>query len=149
MPDYLGLSDFDHASAPRTGVLLVNLGTPDSPNPGDVRRFLAEFLWDARVIESPRWLWWLVLHGVILRIRPRKSAHAYQQIWTPQGSPLLVHTQALAAGLEKELADRLGPGRVVVGLGMSYGSPDIPGTLEHMYRDGVRRLRWAGSRHRR
>lgn len=140
MPDYLGLPDFDHASAPRTGVLLVNLGTPDSPSPADVRRFLAEFLWDARVIETPRWLWWLILHGVILRIRPGRSAHAYQQIWTPQGSPLLLHTKALAAGLEQELVERLGQGKVVVGLGMSYGSPDIPGTLERMHREGVRRL---------
>lgn len=139
MPDYLGLPDYDHASALKTGVLLVNLGTPASPAPGDVRRFLAEFLADPRVVKSPRWLWWLALHGVILRIRPRKSAHAYQQIWTPQGSPLLVHSTALSAGLQQELTRRLG-NHVIVGLGMSYGAPAIAGTLEQMYRAGVCRL---------
>src|SRR5262245_30596401 len=80
MPRYLGLPQYEHDSAGKLGVLLVNLGTPDAPTSGAVRRFLAEFLWDPRVIETPRWLWWLILHGVILRVRPGKSAHAYQQI---------------------------------------------------------------------
>ena len=139
MPDYLGLPPQDPASPSKTGVLLVNLGTPDSPAPADVRRFLAEFLSDPRVVEAPRLLWWLALHGVILRIRPRKSAHAYRQIWTPQGSPLLFHSQALADGLQQELTKRLG-GNVIVGLGMSYGSPSIPDALERMYRERLRKL---------
>jgi ferrochelatase len=139
MPQYLGLTQFEHASVPRLGVLLVNLGTPDAPTPAAVRRFLAEFLWDPRVIETPRWLWWLALHGVILRIRPRRSAHAYQQIWTPQGSPLLVHCRELAANLQTALNARLGPDVQVV-LGMTYGNPSIPAGLERMHRDGVRRL---------
>lgn len=87
----------------RLGVLLVNLGTPDAPTAAAVRRFLAQFLWDPRVIEAPRWLWWLVLHGAILRIRPARSAHAYRQIWTADGSPLLLHSQALAQSVQHSL----------------------------------------------
>jgi len=139
MPDYLGLPQFEHGSAARLGILLVNLGTPQAPTPTAVRKFLAEFLWDARVIETPRWLWWLVLHGVILRIRPGKSAHAYQQIWTPEGSPLMLHSRELATRIQSVLADRLGP-HVTVALAMSYGSPAIQTTLEQMHRDGVQRL---------
>ena len=81
----------------KTAVLLVNLGTPEAPTATAVRRYLAEFLSDPRVIETPRWLWWPILHGVILRIRPARSAHAYSSIWTEQGSPLLVHSRELAA----------------------------------------------------
>src|SRR5262245_64476852 len=99
MTEYVGEPRFEHGAAPRLGVLLVNLGTPDAPTPAAVRRFLAQFLWDPRVVEVPRWIWWLALHGVILRIRPARSAHAYQQIWTPQGSPLLLHSRALTAAV--------------------------------------------------
>lgn len=137
MPDYLGDSSYQHGSPDRLGVLLVNLGTPDGPDPPSVRRFLAEFLWDPRVVETPRWLWWLALHGVILRIRPSKSAHAYQQIWTAAGSPLLVHSTALA----RRVADALQPrGNVVVALGMTYGSPSIASAVEELRRQGARRL---------
>lgn len=139
MPHYLGLPDFEHGSAERLGVLLVNLGTPDAPTAGAVRKFLAEFLWDPRVVEAPRWLWWLALHGIILRLRPRKSAHAYQQIWTPQGSPLLHHSKELATGLQASLNSRFGAA-VKVALGMTYGSPSIRTALEQMHRDSVRRL---------
>jgi ferrochelatase len=139
MSHYLGLTQFEHGSAERLGVLLVNLGTPEAPTPAAVRKFLAEFLWDPRVIETPRWLWWLALHGVILRIRPRKSAHAYQQIWTPAGSPLLLHCRELAGGLQASLDARLGPA-VQVALGMTYGAPSIRSGLEQLHRDGVQRL---------
>lgn len=139
MPQYLGLSQFEHASTQRLGVLLVNLGTPDAPTPAAVRRFLAEFLWDPRVIETPRWIWWLALHGVILRIRPRRSAHAYQQIWTPEGSPLLFHCRQLAAKLQDVLNTRLGSDTRVV-LGMTYGNPSIPAGLEQLHREAARRL---------
>lgn len=139
MPKYLGLPEFEHGLVQRLGVLLVNLGTPDAPTPAAVRRFLAEFLWDARVIETPRWLWWLVLHGVILRIRPRRSAHAYRQIWTPAGSPLMLHCRELAARLQSSLSARLGS-NVEVMLGMTYGSPAIRTGLEQLHRNGARRL---------
>ena len=137
MPEYLGDSSYQHGSLDRLGVLLVNLGTPDGPDPASVRRFLAEFLWDPRVVEAPRWIWWLALHGVILRIRPSKSAHAYQQIWTAGGSPLLLHTSALANRLSELLQPRL---NAVVTLGMTYGSPSIPNALEQLRRAGARRL---------
>ena len=137
MPDYLGEPSYRHGTPDRLGVLLVNLGTPDGPDPASVRRFLAQFLWDPRVVEAPRWLWWLALHGVILRIRPSKSAHAYQQIWTPQGSPLLIHSTALTERVAAALQPRL---NAVVALGMSYGSPSIPSALEQLRARGARRL---------
>jgi len=134
MPEYLGLPQFDHGSSPRLGILLVNLGTPEAPTPAAVRRFLAEFLWDGRVIEAPRWLWWLVLYGGILRLRPRRSAHAYRQIWTPQGSPLMIHSSELAQRLQQRLPD------AIVALGMTYGAPAIKSSLEELHRRGARRL---------
>lgn len=140
MSKYLGLSasEFEHGSPARLGVLLVNLGTPAAPTPSAVRKFLAEFLWDPRVVEFPRPLWWLVLHGVILRFRPRRSAHAYQQIWTPEGSPLLLHCQALAVRIQSELQAQ---GRSMqVELGMTYGAPSIRTALQKMHGNGVRQL---------
>jgi ferrochelatase len=137
MAYYLGEPAYEHGSAATTGALLVNLGTPDAPTPAAIRRFLAEFLWDPRVVEAPRWLWWLALHGVILRVRPSRSAHAYRQIWTPQGSPLLLHTRALVDRV-RDLLQRHLPAKVA--LGMSYGSPGIPGALQELRRAGVRRL---------
>lgn len=137
MPIFLGEPDHRHDSPERLGILLVNLGTPNSPEPGDVRRFLAEFLGDPRVVETPRWLWQLILHGVILRIRPRRSAHAYQQIWTPEGSPLLLHTRALAEALQRH--PRLRPDALVA-VGMTYGEPSIADALRRLKAQGARRL---------
>src|SRR5690349_16804702 len=101
----------------RLGVLLVNLGTPDSPEPKAVRRFLAELLSDRRVIDYPRLLWLPILYGVILRVRPKKTAHAYAQIWRKEGSPLLLESQALTAALQNVLGSE-----IPVALGMTYGS---------------------------
>ncbi|MDH4031455.1 MAG: ferrochelatase, partial [Chromatiales bacterium] len=81
MPKFTGDQDFEHGTADSLGVLLVNLGTPDAPTAGAVRKYLAEFLWDPRVIEVPRPIWWLILHGVILRFRPKRSAEAYAKVW--------------------------------------------------------------------
>jgi ferrochelatase len=106
------------------GLLLVNLGTPDAPRTAEVRRYLAEFLSDPRVVDLNPVGRWLLLHGVILRFRPRKSAHAYQQIWTERGSPLLFHSQDLAAGVRA----RLGAGWTVA-LGMRYGQPSLAQAL--------------------
>lgn len=139
MPSYLGTPEYDHDAPQRVGVLLVNLGTPDAPTPGAVRRYLAEFLSDPRVIEYPRWLWRPVLHGVILRIRPRRSAHAYSQIWTTEGSPLMVYTQALAAKLRRQLAAELGE-EIPLAVGMTYGQPSIDSALQELHRANVRRL---------
>jgi len=139
MPTYLGTTDYDHRLPERLGVLLVNLGTPDAPTPQAVRRYLKQFLSDPRVIETPRWLWWLILNGVILRIRPRKSAHAYSQVWTPQGSPLLVNTTALAKGIHERLRAEL-HADVQVAVGMTYGSPSITQALEQLHQANVRKL---------
>ncbi len=137
MPSFLGSPSFAHDQPDRLGILLVNLGTPDGPDPANVRRFLAQFLSDPRLVEAPRWLWWLVLHGVILRLRPSRSAHAYRQIWTDRGSPLLLHSQAIAA----KLKDRLDPqSGAVVELGMTYGNPSIPSSLRSLRDQGVRKL---------
>jgi ferrochelatase len=139
MTDYIGTPDYVHGSPSRMGVLLVNLGTPDEPTPAAVRRYLAEFLWDPRVIEQPRALWWLILHGIILRTRPKRSAHAYRKIWTPAGSPLLIESRALTEAVGSKLQQRFGD-LVRVELAMSYGNPSIAGALERLRRDNVHRL---------
>jgi ferrochelatase len=110
-----------------TGVLLLNLGTPASPSVPDVRRYLAEFLSDPRVMDLPKPLRWLVLHLWILRLRPRRSAAQYASVWMAEGSPLLVHSRALCAALAKEL----GAG-FEVQLAMRYGMPSIPDGLAHL-----------------
>ncbi len=126
------------AHKPAIGVLLINLGTPAAPTASAVRRYLAEFLSDPRVIETPRWLWWPILHGVILRFRPARSARAYASIWTPQGSPLLVQSEALTAALQRDL---LGAGLPVKTLlAMRYGEPAITQAIGNLHASGVRRL---------
>lgn len=122
-------------SANETGVLLVNLGTPEAPTPRALRRYLAEFLGDRRVIDYPRWLWWPILYGVILRIRPRRSAHAYARVWTEAGSPLRVLSEALAKALQSELA-----GQAQVALAMRYGAPSVRAQIAALQASGVRRL---------
>lgn len=119
----------------KTGVLLLQLGTPDSPDVPDVRRYLAEFLGDPRVVDLPSPIRWLLLHGVILRIRPRRTAEAYAKIWTEHGSPLLLHTQALA----EAVAERLGDG-FQVAVGMRYKSPTIGGAVDRLLQAGCDRL---------
>ena len=129
----------DHTAGERIGVLVTNLGTPDSPTTGAVRRYLAEFLADPRVIEIPRWIWQPLLHGVILRIRPRRSARAYASIWTSEGAPLLVNSQAIADALDARWAARM-PGRVSVALGMRYGAPSIADAMRALRNAGATRL---------
>jgi len=139
MTQFLGTPDYTHGAPARVGVVLVNLGTPDDPSPRAVRKYLAEFLWDPRVIEMNRVLWWLVLHGVILRFRPKRSAHAYQKIWTPAGSPLLIESRKLVDALAARLHARFGDA-VTVELAMSYGQPSIAGVVERLRRENVQRL---------
>ena len=136
---YLGEKDYAHGSAGQLGILLVNLGTPDAPEPAAVRRYLAEFLWDPRIIELPRLLWWMILNIVILRIRPRRSARAYRKIWTDRGSPLLVFTRQLAVRLESALRGAL-PGPLQVAVGMTYGNPSIAAAMAQLQAGGARRL---------
>ncbi|NJD07159.1 MAG: ferrochelatase [Methylococcaceae bacterium] len=123
----------------KTGILLVNLGTPEAPTPAAVRRYLAEFLWDPRVVEIPRAIWWLILHGIVLRVRPRKSAKAYQAIWTERGSPLMAGSEALADAIAKRLLDA-GRDDCVVAVAMRYGRPAVAERLESLRAQGVTRL---------
>ena len=104
---YLGDPAHDHDATERLGVLLVNSGTPDSTSTRDVRRFLGRLLGDPRVVELPRALWLPLLHGIILRTRPRRSARKYRRIWTPLGSPLMQHSLALRQQLTKALGERV------------------------------------------
>lgn len=139
MSAYFGTSDFRHGAATPLGVLVCNLGTPAAPTTAAVRRYLAEFLSDPRVVELPRWLWLPLLHGIILNIRPRRSAHAYQKIWTAAGSPLLLQATAQREGLATRLAARV-PGGCVVALGMRYGTPSIASAMRALAQANVRRL---------
>jgi len=127
-----------HGSAPRIAVLLANLGTPAEPTPAALRRYLAEFLSDRRVIEIPRLLWWPILHGVILRTRPARSAAKYASIWTPEGSPLAVWTARQAVMLGGFLGER--GHQVAVRAAMRYGEPSIASALDALRAEGVTRV---------
>lgn len=136
---YQGHSAFDHNARPATGILLVNLGTPDAPTASAVRRYLAEFLSDPRVVEFPRLLWKLVLHLIILRIRPAPVARNYAKIWTEQGSPLLVLSQSIADKLQQQCLATF-PGPVHVKLAMRYGNPSIEQVLSELRSLQIERL---------
>ncbi|MCC2978352.1 ferrochelatase [Sphingomonas sp. PL-96] len=127
----------DHPAipAPRIGVLLINLGTPDAPEPRAVKRYLGEFLSDRRVVELPAIAWQPILRGIILTTRPKKSAHAYSQVWSEQGSPLAAITRAQAEGLK----GAFGP-EVLVDWGMRYGNPSIGERLRAMKAAGCERI---------
>ena len=129
---------FFHGQTPRTAVLYCNLGTPDAPTPVAVRRYLAEFLSDQRVVEIPRLLWLLILHGIILRFRPAKSAAKYASIWTPEGSPLKLWTEKQAALLQTALQAQ--GNHVLVRWAMRYGSGSIASQLDALKTEGVTRV---------
>ncbi|MBC7719807.1 MAG: ferrochelatase [Chitinophagaceae bacterium] len=131
-----------HGSVPKatssTAVLLCNLGTPDAPTTAAVRRYLAEFLSDQRVVEIPKPIWWLILHGIILRFRPKKSAAKYASIWTAAGSPLKVWTQKQSVMLGEQLAAQ--GHRVEVRYAMRYGNPSMAAQLDQLKIDGITRV---------
>ena len=128
-------ADHPPIAAPRIGVLLVNLGTPDEPSPRAVRRYLKEFLSDRRVVEIPRLVWWPILNGIVLNTRPKKSAHAYAQVWSEDGSPLSAITKAQTG----ELQSRLGDG-IMVSYGMRYGNPALGSEVQRMKDAGCERI---------
>lgn len=131
--------NLDSPPAIRTGVLLTNLGTPTAPTAAALRRYLAEFLADPRVVELPRAVWLPVLHGVILRIRPRRSAEAYAKIWTEEGSPLLCIARRQAERLQAQLDAQM-PKPVRVQLAMRYGEPSISQGMEALRAAGAQRI---------
>ena len=122
-------------SKTKTGLLLINLGTPDSPRTSDVRRYLREFLMDPRVIDIPAWRRWWVVNLLILPFRPRRSGEAYAKIWTEAGSPLLLHSRELTCQVQARLG-----AEIEVELGMRYGRPAIRDALRNLRRRGVDRL---------
>jgi ferrochelatase len=137
---YISSPDFHRDGAERIGILLVNSGTPASPEPAEVRKFLAGLLGDPRVVELPRFLWLPILHGLILPFRPRRSARKYRKIWTAHGSPLLDFSQRLRTELTSTLAQRmLAP--LSIELGMLYGSdPTVPQALARLRESGAQRI---------
>lgn len=127
---------YSHGQSAKTAIIYCNLGTPDAPTASALRRYLAEFLSDARVVEIPRLLWLAILHGIILRVRPAKSAYKYASIWTSEGSPLKVWTQRQAQALQA----RFNPSQVQVRFAMRYGSDAIPDVLDELKTQGVNRV---------
>ena len=138
MPRYLPEPVYRHGSPTLTAVLLINLGTPAAPTAKAVRSYLREFLSDPRVVEIPRPLWWLILNGIILQVRPRRSAEKYASVWTTEGSPLKVHVERQS----KLLRGFLGQAghRVRVDYAMRYGQPSIAATLSRLKAEGCTRI---------
>jgi ferrochelatase len=136
---YLGQSDYQHATVPRIGVLLTNLGTPEAPTAKALKPYLKAVLWDPRVVEVPRPIWWLILNGIILNTRPKRSAEAYSAVWNERGSPLLAHLEDQVAGVAEQLKSQHGD-RFVVRGAMRYGSPAIADVLTEMFEAGVQKL---------
>ena len=128
-----------HNKKAKVGVLLTNLGTPEAPTASALRRYLGEFLSDPRVVEIPRIIWMIILHGIILRVRPKKSAKLYESIWTPSGSPLLVISKQQKEAVAKVLAEKYGDD-VKVELAMRYGQPTINDALDRLQLAGVSKI---------
>lgn len=137
---FIGKDDYDHSSPERLGLLITNLGTPEAATPAALRKYLAEFLWDPRVVEIPRPLWWLILNLIILRFRPRRSAALYANVWTAGGSPLLVHTQAQLTALKEYFAKQHRLAHIEIDFAMRYGQPSIESALLKMHEKNVTRL---------
>ena len=130
---------FAHGTPSRTGILLINLGTPEAPTTEAVRPYLKEFLGDPRVVEIPRAIWWLILNGIILNTRPKKTAAKYATIWMPEGSPLRVHTEKQAVLLQGYLGERT-KAPFVVDYAMRYGNPSIPSVLRKLKEQNCQRI---------
>lgn len=138
MPRFLPEPAYRHGTPAQTAILLINLGTPEAPTTPAVRRYLKEFLSDPRVVEIPRLAWWPILNGIILNVRPKKSAEKYASVWMPEGSPLKVHTERQTRLLRGLLGEQ--GHRVVVDYAMRYGQPSIPATLTRLKAEGCTRI---------
>ncbi len=139
MSKYKGSKNHTHGTPESLGILLCNLGSPYAPTTKALRRYLGEFLWDPRVIEISRPLWWLILNGAVLRSRPKKSAEAYQSVWTEQGPPLVTMSKQQGAALEKALSEELKT-PVCVAVAMRYGTPSIRAGLDQLQKAHARRV---------
>ncbi|WMW79438.1 ferrochelatase [Undibacterium cyanobacteriorum] len=135
---FLKEPDYTHGKLVKTAVVLINLGTPDAPTPAALRKYLKQFLWDQRVVEIPRPVWWMILNLIILPFRSKSSAAKYASIWTNEGSPLLLHTKKQATLLKGYLGER--GHEVHVTYAMRYGSPSIPDVLSQLKADGYERI---------
>ncbi len=136
---YLTEPSYAHGTPEKTGILLVNLGTPDAPTAQAVRPYLKEFLSDPRVVEIPKPIWWLILNGIILNVRPKKSAAKYATVWMKEGSPLRVHTEKQAALLQGYLSQRT-QAPFVVDYAMSYGNPSIASVMQKLKTQNCTRI---------
>ncbi|MDC2890841.1 ferrochelatase [Psychrosphaera algicola] len=135
---YINSENYKHEHGDKIGVLLVNLGTPEAPTKAAVKPYLKQFLSDPRVVEIPRVIWYMILNGIILPFRSKRSAHAYQQIWTEQGSPLLANTASLCGGVVKRMAQK--HPNLVVDFAMRYGKPDMESKLQSLLDKGATKL---------
>lgn len=138
MPRFLPEPPHRHGKPATTAVVLVNLGTPDAPTAPALKRYLKQFLSDPRVVEIPKPLWWLILNGIILNVRPKKSAAKYASVWMPEGSPLRVHTDRQTKLLKGLLGQR--GHHVTVSYAMRYGSPAVADVLAHLKAEGASRI---------
>ena len=140
---FSGQEDFNHRRQDKIGVLVTNLGTPEAATGKALKKYLKQFLSDPRVVEIPRLLWWLILNGIILNIRPKRSAKLYETVWTERGSPLLFHTQDQADAIAKQLAEQNSHSEmdnVIVRFAMRYGQPSIESVMEEMQREGASKI---------
>lgn len=135
-PRFAAEPHYSHGQQAKTAAIYCNLGTPQAPTASALRQYLAEFLSDPRVVEIPRFLWLMILHGIILRVRPAKSAHKYASIWTPDGSPLKVWTDLQSQALQQQFD----PEKIQVRYAMRYGSPSIASVLDELKQHGVNRV---------
>jgi len=136
---YQSQTAFTHSQADKIGILITNLGTPEAPTKQALKPYLKQFLSDPRVVEVPKLIWWFVLNGVILNIRPKRSAQAYSTVWSDEGSPLLVHTKNQAAGIAKRFAEKYGSD-VVLEYAMRYGQPSVENALNSLLNQGARKV---------
>jgi ferrochelatase len=136
---YQSQTGFTHNQADKIGVLVTNLGTPPAPTKQALKPYLKQFLSDPRVVEVPKLIWWFILNGVILNLRPKRSAAAYATVWSDEGSPLMVHTRNQAKGLATRFSEKWG-NEVIVEFAMRYGQPSVDGAIDTLLNAGARKI---------
>ena len=136
---YKANENYSHGDKKKIGVLIVNLGTPDEPTTSAVRKYLAEFLSDPRIVEIPRVIWWLILNLIVLNLRPQKSKDLYKKVWTKEGSPLLVISNNIVNKIKKStnISNRKD---IMIDLAMRYGNPSIDKALNNFQNNNIDKL---------